>query len=194
MEELCDENVHLKNISDILALHIPQHVNEPLKLAMGGADPEEVYLREGGGSMSYSMLLPWTLLLYPCVVQVLLIGTNPGQDKVTRIILNRGVLKEREHCLLLGHCSTCLLMMISSLWKCPLSFLPFYKQPLSICWLRCQIPGHWGWRHRVSHQYHHPPSLPPQTCTSPDCHLQMDLQGGSEGKCSIVRWEATLER
>lgn len=44
MEELCNENVHFENISDVLALHIPQHIDEPFKLAVGRADPQEVHL------------------------------------------------------------------------------------------------------------------------------------------------------
>lgn len=44
VEELCYEDVHLKHIGDILALNVTQHVNEPLKLAVCRANPQEVHL------------------------------------------------------------------------------------------------------------------------------------------------------
>ena len=46
MEELCDEDVHLKHVGDVLLLHLPQDVHEPLEAAVGGSDPKEVNLGE----------------------------------------------------------------------------------------------------------------------------------------------------
>ena len=46
MEELCDENVHLQDVGDVFSLHISQHVDEPLEVAVGRADPQEIHLRE----------------------------------------------------------------------------------------------------------------------------------------------------
>lgn len=42
MKELGDEYMHFKNISYIFSLHISEDINEPLKTAMGRADPDEV--------------------------------------------------------------------------------------------------------------------------------------------------------
>lgn len=44
VEELSDENVHFQHVSDVVLLDISQHVNEPLELAVGRADPQEVDL------------------------------------------------------------------------------------------------------------------------------------------------------
>lgn len=58
VEELCDKDVHLKHIGNILAFNVAQHVNEPLKLAMCWADPEEVHLmrREKGSVVIYGVI------------------------------------------------------------------------------------------------------------------------------------------
>ena len=42
VEELRDENVHLQNVGHVLALHVPQHVDEPLKVTVGRASPQKV--------------------------------------------------------------------------------------------------------------------------------------------------------
>ena len=47
MKELCDKNVNLQHVGHVLFLHLPQHVNEPLELSVGLADPEEVDLLAG---------------------------------------------------------------------------------------------------------------------------------------------------
>ena len=44
VEELGDEDVHLQHVGDILSLDVPEHIDEPLKVTVGGADPEEVDL------------------------------------------------------------------------------------------------------------------------------------------------------
>ena len=44
MEELCDENVHLQDVGDVFCLHVSQHVDEPLEVAVGRTDPQEIYL------------------------------------------------------------------------------------------------------------------------------------------------------
>ena len=44
MEELCDEDVHLKYVGDVFPLHVPQHVDEPLEVTVGRADPQEIHL------------------------------------------------------------------------------------------------------------------------------------------------------
>lgn len=45
VEELRDEDVNLEDIGDVLALHVAQHVDEPLEVLVGRADPEEVHLK-----------------------------------------------------------------------------------------------------------------------------------------------------
>lgn len=59
VEELCYEDVHLKHIGDILALNVTQHVNEPLKLAVCRANPQEVHLmrREEQGIVFIHILI-----------------------------------------------------------------------------------------------------------------------------------------
>lgn len=42
VEELRDEDVHLQNVGDILAFDVAQHVDEPLKVTMRRARPQEV--------------------------------------------------------------------------------------------------------------------------------------------------------
>ena len=44
MEELGDENVHLQHVGDVFSLHVSQHVDEPLEVAVGRTDPQEIYL------------------------------------------------------------------------------------------------------------------------------------------------------
>jgi hypothetical protein len=44
VEELRNKNMHFKDISDILALNVPEDVNEPLEVAVRGTDPQEVDL------------------------------------------------------------------------------------------------------------------------------------------------------
>ena len=44
MEELGDENVHLQDVGDVFSLHVSQHVDEPLEVAVGRTDPQEIYL------------------------------------------------------------------------------------------------------------------------------------------------------
>ena len=47
VEELSDENVHLEHVRDVLPLHVAEHVDEPLEVAVRGTDPEEVDLLAG---------------------------------------------------------------------------------------------------------------------------------------------------
>lgn len=56
MEELCYEDVHLKNIGNIFALNITQHIDEPLKLAVRRADPQEVHLMRRGEQGVHSFI------------------------------------------------------------------------------------------------------------------------------------------
>lgn len=46
MEELRDEDVYLEHVGDVLALHVAQHVDEPLEVLVRRTDPQEVYLRD----------------------------------------------------------------------------------------------------------------------------------------------------
>lgn len=45
MEKLSNKNMYLKDIGNILLLYIPQNLNEPLKVTMWRADPQEVHLQ-----------------------------------------------------------------------------------------------------------------------------------------------------
>ena len=45
VEELGDEDVHLQHVGDVLLLHVAQNVDEPLKVLVRWADPEEVDLK-----------------------------------------------------------------------------------------------------------------------------------------------------
>jgi len=47
VEELGDEEVHLQHISHIFPLNLSEHVDEPLKVAVCWADPQEVHLLAG---------------------------------------------------------------------------------------------------------------------------------------------------
>lgn len=44
VEELRDEDVYLEHVGDVLALHVAQHVDEPLEVLVRRTYPEEVYL------------------------------------------------------------------------------------------------------------------------------------------------------
>ena len=46
VEELSDEDMHLEDVGDVLVLHVFEDVDEPLKVPMRGADPQEVDLEE----------------------------------------------------------------------------------------------------------------------------------------------------
>ena len=54
MEELSDENMHFKYIGNVFSFHVSEDVDEPLKIAVGGTDPQEVDLFTGnaGGTIS----------------------------------------------------------------------------------------------------------------------------------------------
>lgn len=45
MEELRDEDVNLQDVGDVLPLHVPQHVDEPLKVLVWRTNPQEVHLQ-----------------------------------------------------------------------------------------------------------------------------------------------------
>lgn len=45
VKELRNKDVYLEHLRDVLSLDVPQDVNEPLKVTVGGADPEKVYLK-----------------------------------------------------------------------------------------------------------------------------------------------------
>ena len=44
VEELRDEDVHLQHVGHVLALDVTQHVDEPFKVAVGRARPQEIHL------------------------------------------------------------------------------------------------------------------------------------------------------
>ena len=44
VEELRDEDVHLEHVGDVLSLHVPQDVDEPLEVSVRRTDPQEVDL------------------------------------------------------------------------------------------------------------------------------------------------------
>jgi hypothetical protein len=44
VEEFGDENVYFEYISHVLSFHVSQHIDEPLKMPMRLADPQEVDL------------------------------------------------------------------------------------------------------------------------------------------------------
>ena len=52
MEELCDENVHLQDVGDVFPLDVAEDVDEPLKVAVGGTDPQEVDLFTGNAGVT----------------------------------------------------------------------------------------------------------------------------------------------
>jgi len=52
VEELRDEYVYLEHIGDILLLHVAQDVDEPLKVLVRWADPQEVHLLAGHARVS----------------------------------------------------------------------------------------------------------------------------------------------
>lgn len=45
MEELCDEDVHLEHVGDVLFLDVAQHVHEPLEGPLRRRDPQKVNLK-----------------------------------------------------------------------------------------------------------------------------------------------------
>lgn len=45
MEKLGNKNMDLKDVGNIFLLDIPQNLNEPLKMTMWWADPQEVHLQ-----------------------------------------------------------------------------------------------------------------------------------------------------
>ena len=42
MEELSDENMHFKYIGNVFSFNVSEDVNEPLKIAVGGTNPQKV--------------------------------------------------------------------------------------------------------------------------------------------------------
>ena len=46
VEELRDEDVHLQHVGHVLALHVAQHVDEPLEVAMRRTRPQKVHLAQ----------------------------------------------------------------------------------------------------------------------------------------------------
>lgn len=69
MEELRDEDVHLEDVGDVLALHVAQHVDEPLEVPVRRADPQEVHLATiayqlGGNWANWRVSIQRALNLY----------------------------------------------------------------------------------------------------------------------------------
>ena len=52
MEELSDENMHFKYIGNVFSFHVSEDVDEPLKVAVGGTDPQEVDLFTGNAGVT----------------------------------------------------------------------------------------------------------------------------------------------
>jgi len=44
VEELRDKNMHFEDVGDVFSLHVPQHVDEPLKVPVRRTNPQEVDL------------------------------------------------------------------------------------------------------------------------------------------------------
>ncbi len=52
VEELRDEDVHLQNVRHVFPLDVAQDVDEPLEVAVGRADPQEVDLLASDAGIS----------------------------------------------------------------------------------------------------------------------------------------------
>ena len=56
MEELRYENMDLQNVRHILLFYISQNINEPLKVFVRRANPQEVYLKNNLNNYHLSTL------------------------------------------------------------------------------------------------------------------------------------------
>ena len=52
VKELCDEDVDVQDVGDVFLFHFSEDVDEPLKIAVGGTDPQEVDLFTGNAGVT----------------------------------------------------------------------------------------------------------------------------------------------